>query len=258
MTRSLKYFLICYFADGVMAVASMVAMLLLAARFNGIGHWTTVQVVFMLGYGSFMRGLANTFFSYNMLTISRRIGRGQLDHTLLIPQSVWMSLLTEGFAPIQNSATLLPGLALLIWSLRHLGLTISWGWVGLLAVNLLASCIIMFAFSTLWGCLAFWAPRAAEEVCSPILGFMEELRIFPLNAAGPLLLGLLTTVLPVGFLAWYPSQALLGMNAQPWSVAVTPMVAGVVAAATVGMFSLGMRHYVNTGSQRYSGYGFRR
>ena len=49
----------------------------------------------------------NMFFGYNVLTISRRLGRGQLDHTLVQPQPIWLSLLTEGFMPFSGSPVLL-------------------------------------------------------------------------------------------------------------------------------------------------------
>ena len=74
------------------------------------------QVLFMLGYATVVSGLMNMFFGYNVLFISRRLGRGQLDHTLIQPQPIWLSLLTEGFMPFSGSPMLLPGIALMVWS----------------------------------------------------------------------------------------------------------------------------------------------
>jgi len=99
MTRDLKTFLSWTVADGLLNIAAVSGMLLLAQRFAGIGPWTKYQVIFLLGYGAFTDGLVGTFFNYNVSFISRRIGRGQFDHTLIQPQPIWMSLLTEGFSP---------------------------------------------------------------------------------------------------------------------------------------------------------------
>ena len=67
----------------------------------------------MLGYAALVRGLLDMGFSYNVLHISRRIGRGQMDHTLVQPQPVWMGLLTEGFMPFSGSWSLFTGIGIL-------------------------------------------------------------------------------------------------------------------------------------------------
>ena len=59
--------------------------------------------------------LSDMFFGYNVRFISRRLGRGQFDHTLIQPQPVWMALLTEGFNPFrlveQPARRVLPSLS---------------------------------------------------------------------------------------------------------------------------------------------------
>src|SRR5207244_6500665 len=131
-------------------------------RFDGIGSWTRPQVLFMLGYALLVRGLIDTFFNYNLAFISRRIGRGQLDHLLIQPQPLWMALVTEGFAPVTGTGMLLPAALLLVTSAPEINKTPAWYAVFL--VNLLASIVIVLAFEYAWGSLAFWAPRAAEEI----------------------------------------------------------------------------------------------
>jgi ABC-2 type transport system permease protein len=245
-------------SDALLSVATASGTLLLAARFDGIGTWTRPQVLFMLGYAVLAAGLLSLLFGYNILYISRRLGRGQFDHTLLQPQPVWQSLLTEGFTPFSGGAELVPGLVLMAWSAPALGLTVTPGWVALLLLNLLSSATILFAFSFAWGAIAFWAPRAAEEISSSALRMMSQLKPFPLDGAGPLLTGGLLFALPAGFLAWYPCRALLGLDPAPYAVAVTPLAAAVLLAVALGIFRKGLRHYARTGSRRYSTFGHRR
>src|ERR1700682_967189 len=78
-----------YLSDFVIGLAAVSATYLLAERFDGIGPWTKPQVLFLLGYGLLVRGLIDFFFNYNLAFISRRIGRGQLDHLLIQPQPLW-------------------------------------------------------------------------------------------------------------------------------------------------------------------------
>jgi ABC-2 type transport system permease protein len=256
--RDLKNVLIFYISDIILSVASATGTLLLAERFEGIGFWTKFQVVFMLGYAITVWGLMVTFFNYNVAIISRRLGRGQLDHTLLQPQPLWMALLTEGFTPFSGLAVLVSGLGLIVWATIKLSIAASFGWLAMLALNFVASLTVLLSFLYLWGSLAFWAPRAAEEISSSGERLMDQLTPFPLDGLSPFLLGGMMTVFPVGFVAWYPCRYLLGLNQQSWSGWVTPLAAIVFAGLTTFFFLKGLKHYGCTGSQRYLGFGHRR
>jgi ABC-2 type transport system permease protein len=244
-------------ADAVIGLSAATATFLLAARFDGIGRWSTQQIVFMLGYALVVSGVPDVFFSYNVAYISRRIGRGQLDHILVQPQPIWMALVTDGFAPFTTWMTLAPGVAILVWSISRLGLALTPGWVALLLVNLLASVAIALAFNFLWGSLAFWAPRAAEEINSSTWRLLGRLSPFPLDSVGPALVGGLLVIVPTGFLAWLPTRALLGLAASGAAVWITPASAMVFVALAVVAFRRGLKQYGRTGSQRYLSLGHR-
>jgi ABC-2 type transport system permease protein len=257
VTQDLKTFVTYFFSDLVTNTAAVTATLLLAARFAGIGRWTQVQIVFMLGYAIIAGGVLEVFFGFNVKVISRRLGRGQLDHSLLQPQPLWVVLLTEGFN-LTGLASVLPGLGLLWWALAHLPVTITPGWLLLLLINVPASAVIVLSFSFLYGSLAFWAPRAAEEVSSASLQALDQLKSFPLDGAGAGLVGGLLTFLPAGFVGWFPCRALLGLDSGPAAAFVTPAAAAVFAGLAAFAFRKGLHHYGRTGSQRYLSFGHRR
>ena len=246
-----------YLSDGIVNFATVTATLLLAERFAGIGGWSRNQIVFMLGYATVVTGLMHTFFGYNVLMISRRLGRGQLDHTLVQPQPIWLALLTEGFMPFSGAPMILPGLGLLLWAAARLPLAVGPGWLALFALNLAASAAIVLAFAFLWGSLAFWAPRSAEEISSSAIRLLDQLKGFPLDGIAPLLLGSMLGALPVGFVAWYPCRALLGLGASPADLWITPLAALLFVLAAIALFLKGMQHYERIGSQRYSSFGHR-
>jgi ABC-2 type transport system permease protein len=258
VTRSLPQCIGYVFADFVKNGSVVVAIMLLAARFDGIGPWSRFQVVFLLGYALTVTGLLEVFFGYNVLWISRRLGRGQLDHSLIQPQPLWVGLMTEGFMPFSGSATLLPGAALMGWAAAQLSLPVTGAWLAGLATNLAGSAAVVLSFSFLWGSLAFWAPRAAEEISTSSLRLIYDLKSFPLDGLGPLFLGGLFTAVPVGFAAWLPCRALLGLERATWAGAATPLAGVAMAALMVWVFGKGLQQYGRTGSQRYRSHGFRR
>ena len=255
MTRDSKLCLINIVSDIILNLAGVAAVFLLATRFEGIGIWSRDQIVFMLGYAAIVRGILNMGFSYNVLHISRRIGRGQMDHILIQPQPVWMAFVTEGFMPFSGIWALLTGVGITAWAIAQLSLTLTFYWWILFALNVTASCVVVFAFSFLWGSLAFWAPVSAEEISSRAVNFMYQLKSFPLDGLGIYLLTSMLTILPVGFVAWYPSRLLLGLETSgTYHTATAALILSVFAFVA---FKKGMKHYEQTGSQRYLGWGHR-
>ena len=257
ITRDLKMFLMWMVADSILSVATITGIWLLSERFGGIGIWNRAQIVFLLGYAATVGALIDMFFGFNVAYISRRLGRGQFDHTLIQPQPVWMALLTDGFAPFSASAMLFPGIGLMAWAGHRLGLHVSPLWLLGLGLSVFASGVVVLSFQFMWGSIAFWAPRSAEEISSSTARLMSQLRVYPLDGLSGILAGSLLTVLPVGFVAWYPCRVLLGLEHAPLAPFVMPVAALLLALLAAWVFGQGRQHYGRVGSQRYSDRGHR-
>ncbi|HUR50011.1 MAG TPA: ABC-2 family transporter protein [Acidimicrobiales bacterium] len=257
LMRSKQQFVTYIVGDLLARAGTIAAVLLLAERFEGIGGWSQAELMFLLGYGLMVSGVEMLFFSYNVSAISRRIGRGQLDHSLLQPQPLWVTFVTEGFAPLDALALMLP--AALMMGVPVLGgaVALTPSFPLLLAGSLVASTVVLVAFNFLFGAVAFWAPQGAEELSPAATGLLQSLKIFPLDIAGPALRTLLTSVVPAGFLAWMPATALLGRSG-PSALAATFVAAAAVATIATFTFQKGLTRYGKTGSQRYSEFGHRR
>ena len=258
MLRDIRAALSYFFSDIVLNVAAVTGVWLLAQRFSGLGDWSIQRLMFMLGFAVAASGLTSALFNYNVAWISRRVGRGQLDHLLVQPQPLWMALLTEGFAPVTGSAPLLTGLALLAWGAWSVGVALSPAWLALFALNLVASASVILAFSYLWGSLAFWAPRSAEEVSSSAIRLVEQLKPYPLDGMRGALRGGLVSIVPAGLVGWLPSRALLGLSSDPLAVWLTPLAAAALALAATLAFRKGLAQYALVGSRRYTDFGHRR
>ncbi len=258
IARGAKVAFSWYFADLLLAVGYALWALLLAARFDGIGVWSQAQVAFLLGLALFTRGAVDFAFNANMYAPSRRVGRGQLDHMLLMPQPLWVTIVSDGFMPFSCSGTLIGGTIALVWSVSALGLDVTPGWLALLALYVASAAVIMMSFAYLWGSLAFLAPRGAEEINSTTLRLVEQLKPFPLDGVGFGLAGLLLSIVPVGFVAWLPSRVLLGLDDSTAALLWTPLAALGFGALAVIAFRLGLRRYARTGSTRYLAHGHRR
>jgi ABC-2 type transport system permease protein len=255
--KDFKNFAVCTITDLIINLASVTGVWLLSERFAGIGSLGRPQILFMLGYSLTVSGIHNMFFNWNISHISRRIGRGQLDHVLIQPQPLWMSLLTEGFIPASGSIVLVTGAGFLTYA------SVQLGWIGnaagilLLPAGLLLSTAVNLSYSFLWGCIAFYAPVAAEEVCTSIMDLFSGLRHFPLGGLGKIAQALLVSILPVGLCAWYPAVAFT-TGRMLAGVGVMLAVTVILVTVTAILFGKGMEHYVQVGSYRYHDRGHRR
>jgi len=240
------------------AFSALTSTFLVAARFDGIGRWSKPQVVFLLGFALLVRGVVAIAFGMNIAFISRRIGRGQLDHMLLAPQPLWLTLLTDGFTPVSASGMLIASLPVMAWATHALQLSWSWTWLAWGVLQVLSASALVLAFTFIWGSLAFYAPRAAEEINSETMLLMTTLGPFPLDGMGSWLTWSLLTAVPAGFIAWLPSRALLGLDVGTTALLWTPLAACTFGALAIGAFRRGLAHYRATGSTRYSAHGHRR
>ena len=245
-------------ADVILTVAGITGVLLLAERFGGIGAWNRPQIVFMLGFASLAMIMSQGLFGMNVLWISRRIGRGQLDHLLIQPRPLWKSLLTEGFIPVSMGPGLIPGIGLMAWSWNAVSIQTGPAWWAAFALNLVAAIAVITSFSYIWGSLAFWAPAGAEEISSSALRLISELKPFPLDGMGRTLKSGLLSIIPAGFIAWYPVGALLGLRTTDYALLFTPLAALIMSGLAAIVFNRGLAHYARTGSQRYLDFGHRR
>ena len=128
-------------SDVISNLSSIAGIFLLAWKFGGIGGMSRYEILFMLGYTSLMTGIYQVFFSSNNVGhISRRIGRGQVDHMLMQPLPLPVQLMTEGFIPFSGSSNLVSGAALLCIAVAKLGIRPPWWWALALAGHLADEC----------------------------------------------------------------------------------------------------------------------
>jgi ABC-2 type transport system permease protein len=257
LLRNRQQFVLWFVSDFLSRAGAVVGVFLLAERFGGIAHWSEAEVGFLLSYGFTVTGLQQLFFSYNMAAVSRRVARGHLDHSLVQPQSLLMTFVTEGFAPFQAVSLVVPGLGMMALTLAVNDVAMTATTVGLLVVSLLASTVVLIAFSFVWGAAAFWAPRGAEEISAAAAGLVTELKSFPLEVVGKSFRVLLLSVVPTGYLAWLPASSTLGRQGAE-GVFSTVLAAVVLVLIAAIAFRRGLVHYARTGSQRYSQFGHRR
>ncbi|MBQ8555659.1 MAG: ABC-2 family transporter protein [Clostridia bacterium] len=239
-------------------LSSMVGVLLLAIRFGGVGGLSADEVLFMLGFFELADGIGWMLFgNYNVMHLSRRIGRGQVDHMLIQPRPLWMQLATEGFMPVSGSHGMVIGAILTGIAVSRLHITLTPAWFLMLGYYLIIHMALQLSQCAFYGSMAFWRPVACEEISSMILDLNHQLGKFPLFGLPQWLLTVLHTVLPIGLLGYLPALALLRDLGREVEIALPFVVAGVFVTAAIICFKKGLKHYEEYSCNRYKEMGHR-
>lgn len=258
LLQDLRNVLIVMLTETLSNLASMAGVLLLAVRFGGVGGLSANEVLFMLGFFELADGISWMLFgNYNVIHISRRIGRGQVDHMLIQPRPLWMQLLTEGFMPFSGCHGFIIGVLLTGISVSGLGIKLSPLWFLLLLYYLAVHIALRLSQSVLYGSMAFLKPVACEEISTMILDLNSQLGRFPLFGLPQWLTAILHTVLPIGLMAYLPALALLRELGKETEIALPLVVASIFVTAAVICFKKGLKHYANYSCNRYKEMGHR-
>ena len=258
LMRDKRIGLTCAVSDLICMMASISGIALLAIRFGGIGGLTADEILWMLGFFTFADGFTYMMFSnYNVLNISRRIGRGQIDHMLIQPVPLWMQLMTEGFAPFSCASGVWAGIALLAVSTARLGIAVTPDWLLMLFLYTLARTGVAMGISYITGSAAFYRPVACEELSSLALDALNAAGKYPFAGLSLWLQGVFTVALPVGLMAYLPGMILLH-KIDAAIVCVWPFAAAAGFLSLGGLiFRKGLRHYAEYGCPRYKEMGHR-
>lgn len=261
--RDTRYCLLQIAADTISAAAAVSGVFLLSVQFGGIGGMNENEILFMLSYATMVDGVFMIFFAgSNTGSISRVIGRGQLDHAVIQPVPLWIQLITGGFSPVSGSSMLICGIALSIYSIQRLHLSVSIMWIAAYLFSVICSTVIIVSVTYIVSCLAFYAPAAAEEISEVARDLFTSLKSYPLGGTSWLWQTVFCTIIPVGLAAWFPSSVLLSQmqNGLFGGVRFPALTAAVAAALLIAanlLLKKGMSYYAKNGSPRYSGFGHR-
>jgi len=260
LVRDSRISLMAIAADVISNISSVSAVFLLAWRFDGVGGMSRWDVLFMLGFVTCVTGFYQLFFSNcNTGHISRRIGRGQVDHMLIQPLPLPLQLVTEGFIPFTGCQNLLFGIGISVWALRGMGKSVGALWVMGFLGYLIVSIAVITGLAYLFSSLAFRWQMAFEEITTVVVDDITGvLSNFPLSGMPLYIQWTLITVVPAGLLGWFPACALLGKVPLGLPALFPLLVAIIIWALAAFAFREGLKYYVKIGSNRYSAHGHRR
>lgn len=232
-----------------MALSNLITVVFFWAVFRHIpdlNGWSFGQLLFMFGFWAFSGGIWHAFLAEaNPHNIERFIRNGELDRWLLRPGNTLVFITIRRFDD-DAFGDILMGAALLAYSSNALGLVWTAQNVLALVALSLGSILVWFSLNVIASTLGFWlvSVRALGDMLWSVSRFIE----YPLDIYNRVIVYVLTFVIPLGFVSFYPAQYFFG-NMQWMLYAYATLPLGLLMFGLAYKFwSYGLKNYSSTGS----------
>jgi ABC-2 type transport system permease protein len=208
-------------------------LLLLVSRFKTIAGWTLPELLLLHSLNVISYTLAASFVYHVARNIEQYVVTGELDTVLLQPVHplVWLS--GYFYSPTYVSQTVL-GFGVLSLAASQLGVGWGAGVIFRLALMILGATFLQAALFLLSSSVTFWTVRG-RNIAEALLS-LRGLVSYPVSIYGTGVRLLLTFVVPVAFINYYPAGLLLH---RPEFAHVAPLVT-VAPVVGCGLFALAL------------------
>ena len=231
-------------------VVDFIAIWALFSRFRQIDGWQFHEIALFYGVVSVAFAIADALTRGFDIFGPQFVKTGDFDRLLVRPRSTVLQLL--GF---EFRATRIGRLAqgMVAWAVGMYFSGIDWTWSAwatlLFAV---AGGVALFSgILVLQATLAFWTVESLEIANTLTYGGIEAAQ-YPLDIYTRWFRNFLTFVVPLGCVTYFPVASALGRadrtDVAPWLLPLTPAFGFLFLAASLWIWSIGVRHYTSTGT----------
>jgi ABC-type uncharacterized transport system, permease component len=220
---------------------------ILIYNFHTLGNWDIWDLMFLYSFWMLSRGIFGVFF-WHMSDLEEMIVSGSFDAYLIRPASPFVQFVGKDISYTGVGDFLVGLLGFLFVSLKT-GLQWTIGqWIYFI-LCVLSGALIQMAVNWIGASLCFWTTRsnAAMSIAERFTVLMQQ---YPVNIFGKYFQIFVTCFLPVAFINYYPSVALLHKASGPipaWQY-FSPVVSVLMLALAAFIWTKGVKRYAGTGN----------
>lgn len=226
----------------------MFASVLLTRFKGGLGGFPSSGVLLIIGLRLLSHGLYVLVFS-NLAWLPRLVDEGRMDGYFLRPVPVFTQLLLSQFN-VNAIGDLAVGASTLGFAIAFVDVHWSLAKALYLAAAVIGGFLLEAALQSMLACLLLRSPG------SRVLGaWVDELMStfgnYPLSIVPTFVQGLFTFLLPLAFVAYFPSEVVLGIAPKHGAMSIvvhwSPIVGFLLFLVARRVWSYSLRHYTTAG-----------
>lgn len=213
-----------------------------------VAGWSFADVALMYGIGATAFSVADTFIT-QVETVASHVRAGTFDRFLLRPAPTMLQICAFEFA-YRRLNKIVNGIVVL--TIASVAVDVDWTpiRVAVMVASVVNGAVIYGSLWVIYCSVAFWTVSSSEFVYTAVTAGDIAGR-YPLDVFRPTLRRGLTFVVPVAFVAYYPTCWLLGRSPAYGGDLIAlgaPLVAAGLAGVASVVWSAGLHRYQGTGS----------
>jgi ABC-2 type transport system permease protein len=245
-----------YRADFIMGLLNIIALNavnlgligIIVYRFVDLNGWIIWELFFLYCLWLLGHCLYSLFF-WHFWELEEYIVQGTFDQFLLRPASPFIQFLGRevqyiGFADMSVAVA---GLVL-----AYVNLDLGWSaaqWL-FFPVVVISGTVIETALTLIMACIAFWTGRSGMAI-NLVMEFNVLVQHYPIDIFGVWFRVVVTGIIPVAFMNYYPSLVLLNKfdpgAPYAWLAFMSPVVALILTVIATAVWRLALRRYSSAG-----------
>jgi ABC-2 type transport system permease protein len=242
-------FFLFLLSQTVIACMDLAVVAAIFGQVDTLGGWSGIEVALLFGLSGVAFGVADLTIS-QVEEASRHIKAGTFDLFLLRPVPTLLHLSASEFALRRIGRVLQPAVVL-AGALVLAPITWNPETVVLVPVTVLSGILIFGSVWVVTSSIAFWTVES-QEMANAFTYGGSLATSYPMDVLGRWLQRLLTFLVPLAFVAYFPAARMLGRDdplGLPSTIAwATPLVALASVLVARAVWALAVRHHRSTGS----------
>ena len=226
------------------SLASLAVFWVLFNSITDLAGWSLMEMIFI--YAFYLIAISPMQILFDQFWFLRYdIQQGTFLKYYFRPLNMMFYYITERF-DLKGLTQVAAGIILLVYSSIQLGLHWTLWMIILLLVTLFSAALVLISIVVLSSCAAFWVLNSFAVL--NLAWKLREFAPYPINIFDGAFRFTFTFLLPIGFVAFYPSQLFLRPQDVSPLVYFSPLVGIALFALTYRVWTVGVNQYTGTGS----------
>ena len=225
-------------------VAGFVSFWILFRNFPSIGGWGYYEILFLYGFSLVSLTPVQCLFDNNW-SLRQYVYSGDFIKYCFRPVNLFFYYQSEVF-DIKGLGQLAFGIAMIVYAWGKLGLAVTVLAVVKLLVFLLTASLVMIALQNAAAATCFWIQNSFY-VLDFVTRFKDYAR-YPVTIFSPVFRCVFTFLMPIAFIAYYPSLVILRPDEVPLLSWLSPVIGVVFFFLSYRFWMYGAMKYSGTGS----------
>lgn len=223
---------------------SFFAIMILFENINAIGEWNYYEMLFLYGFSVITTVPAQCFLD-NGWNLGDAVLSGDFIKYCLRPINSFFYFFSETF-DVKGIGQFVWGIIILGYSWKRLLIPASFVNIVFLFFMLLSASLFMSSIMIIAAASSFWITCSGDILI--LFSRFKEYARYPISIFNPLLKFVFSFVIPIAFIAYYPSMLFIQTDSTLVLSWLTPIFGVLFLSGTYLLWMKGAQNYTGTGS----------